>query len=63
MKGQCPNPSQCYDYNAERFRGETHLMAPAKSQPLEIPDNDEERRAAWDKWLPEGKYECIALDI
>lgn len=45
------NACQDYEDRAEEFRRATGLMAPGKSQPACIPDNDDERRAKWTEWV------------
>jgi len=39
-----------FETQAELFYRETGLMAPGKSLPLEMPQDDAKRRTAWDEW-------------
>lgn len=45
------NPTASFEKLAEQFYDETHMMAPGKSVPLEMPTpGDEERQQAWRAW-------------
>jgi len=59
---QCSDPVACTEENAERFYRDTHMMAPFKSQPLEMGGHpsDEERMDAWKKWCNAGNYKCAS---
>lgn len=52
------NHNEVFERIAEWFWEDTGIMRPGKSQPLEGPHRgDEERRAAWDKWVASKRRE------